>query len=212
MKTSRGPVENGIIVGNCFDKYGSRNPIIRLIMKRFETSLHVLVDKVKPDNIHEVGCGEGYWVINWHKQGIRAKGSDISEKIIAMAKDNAEKQAVPATIFSRKSIYNLSPASDSAELIVCCEVLEHLEKPEDALAVLSNIANPYLIVSVPREPVWRILNMMRGKYVTCFGNTPGHIQHWSKGEIISLVSQYFEVLDDQSPFPWTMLLCQRRAF
>ena len=73
MRISKSIVENGIIVGNVYDKYTSRNPIIRLIMKRFERSLYVLVDQVKPDDIHEVGCGEGYWVINWHKQGIRAK-------------------------------------------------------------------------------------------------------------------------------------------
>jgi hypothetical protein len=30
---------------------------------------------------------------------------------------------------------------------------------------------------VPREPIWRIGNMARGRYLGDLGNTPGHIQH-----------------------------------
>ena len=37
-----------------------------------------------------------------------------------------------------------------------------------------------LLVSVPREPLWRGLNMARGAYMRDLGNTPGHVNHWSK--------------------------------
>jgi len=109
--------------------------------------------------------------------------------------------------FITRSIYDLDPQEDRADLVVCCEVLEHLEDPEKALQVLRSISGTRLILSVPLEPVWRMLNMARGKYWNEWGNTPGHIQHWSRQEFIGLVEKYFRVIEVRSPLPWTMVLC-----
>ena len=59
----------------------------------------------------------------------------------------------------------LDPNRDSAELIVCCEVMEHLGDPEAALETLASLASPWAIVSVPREPLWRALNLARVRVV-----------------------------------------------
>ena len=78
------------------------------------------------------------------------------------------------------------------------------------MRVLQGIVGADLIISVPREPLWRILNMARCKYLSDFGNTPGHLQHWSKGGITALVQRYFEVVEVLSPLPWTMIHCRRK--
>ena len=88
VKTSGGDKENGI-VGNVFDKYGSRNPVVRWIVNGFETALRGLVEKVSPSEIHKIGCGEGYWVLRWNEQGIVARGSDFSFHVIDLARDTA---------------------------------------------------------------------------------------------------------------------------
>ena len=54
--------------------------------------------------------------------------------------------------------------------------------------------------------MWRALNTARGAYVRELGNSPGHLNHWSKRGFVSLVSRYGEVQEIRSPFPWTMLL------
>jgi 2-polyprenyl-3-methyl-5-hydroxy-6-metoxy-1,4-benzoquinol methylase len=210
MKISAGLTENGVVVGNTYDKYGSRNPIVRWLMLRFESALAELVDRVKPTSIHEVGCGEGYWTLKWAKQGIAARGSDFSSAVIDLARANATKHELPTEIFKICSIYDLDPALDSANLVVCCEVLEHLERPEGGLSALQAIASPYLIISVPREPLWSGMNLVRAKYWRKCGNTPGHIQRWSQSQFLSLVSRYFDVDELRAPIPWTMLLCRRR--
>lgn len=207
MKISKGLKEQNIIIGNIYDKYGARNPVVRWIMKGFESALDQFVNQVQPNDIHEVGCGEGYWTLRWIEQGFKVKGSDFSNRIIEIARTNAINKDLPPTIFKTCSIYDLNPVEDSANLVVCCEVLEHLEYPEKALTILQSIANPYLIISVPREPLWSILNIARGKYLFHLGNTPGHIQRWSQKAFIRLVSQYFDVLTVQAPIPWTVLLC-----
>ncbi len=208
MKISGGTKENGIVVGNAYDKYGSRNPVVKWMMAGFESALSDLVAKTSPKTIHEIGCGEGYWVMRWSEQGMTARGCDFSTQVIELARENAVGRGLSPSLFEARSIYDLEPGRDDADLIVCCEVLEHLEQPEAALEVLQGVIGRHLILSVPKEPLWCALNLARGKYISEWGNTPGHIQHWSKNSFIHMVSKYFEVVEVKSPFPWTMLLCR----
>ena len=94
--------------------------------------------------------------------------------------------------------------------MVCCEVLEHLTDPARALDVLARLAQPNLIVSVPREPLWRMLNIARCRYWQALGNTPGHLQHWSAPSFLGLLEAHVEVREVRTPLPWTMALCRRR--
>jgi 2-polyprenyl-3-methyl-5-hydroxy-6-metoxy-1,4-benzoquinol methylase len=146
--------------------------------------------------------------MQWLKSGLDVRGSDFSEQVIEIARSNAQQEGLDANVFSAKSVYDLKPEQDSADLIVMCEVLEHLEYPEKALEVLQSLVGEYLIVSVPREPVWCALNLARGKYIRSFGNTPGHIQHWSSNAFRKMVAKYFDVIAVRTPLPWTMLLCK----
>ncbi len=211
IKIAGGIEEGGTVIGNTYNKYASGNPAVKWIMHGFEIALSELVRTAAPSSINEIGCGEGYWVLRWNEQGIPARGSDFSTKVIELARENASAKGLPTSLFAPQSIYDLDADRDSADLIVCCEVLEHLEHPEAGLKALQRVANKHLIVSVPREPLWRVLNVVRGKYIGNLGNTPGHIQHWSKNQFMRVVSNYFEIIEVRSPLPWTMLLCRPRS-
>lgn len=100
--------------------------------------------------------------------------------------------------------------SDAAEVVLCCEVLEHLERPHDALQTLARLARPYLVASVPREPLWSVMNLRRGKYLRSWGNTPGHVNRWSRGAFVRLLQEQFDVIDVKTPIPWTIALCRSR--
>jgi len=211
MKMAGGATEDDIVIGNAFDKYGSRNPIVRWMMKGFDDALASLMARTDAKAIHEIGCGEGFWTIQWLKQGLDVRGCDFSGKVVEIAQQNAALNQVPPERFSVKSIYDLKAPADGADLVVCCEVLEHLESPQQGIAALQSIATGYVILSVPREPLWCLLNFARGKYLRQWGNTPGHIQHWSKRQFVAFVSQYFDVVEVRSPLPWTMVLCKART-
>jgi len=210
IRMAGGATEQNIVVGNYFDKYGSRNPIVKRLMQGFHDDLQALVQLAAPADIHEVGCGEGYWVLRWTREGRQARGSDFSETVVGIAKANARQLNVDDDIFGQRSIYDLTPDMDGADLVVCCEVLEHLEHPGLAVQVLKRLVKRNLIVSVPREPIWRILNMARGKYWRALGNTPGHLQHWSRSGIHGLLAEHFEIVEVRTPLPWTMVLCRAR--
>jgi ubiquinone/menaquinone biosynthesis C-methylase UbiE len=92
------------------------------------------------------------------------------------------------------------------DLAAAIEVLEHVPDPEHTVAEMARVAGRHLLVSVPREPLWRGLNMARGAYLKDLGNTPGHLNHWSKRAFVRLLAQHGEVIEARSPFPWTMVL------
>ncbi len=208
IKIAGGAKQDGVVIGNAYDKYGSKNPVVKWMMNGFESALSNFVAKATPESIHEIGCGEGYWVLRWSAHGLQARGCDFSMDVIEIARENAINRGLSTSLFNARSIYDLDATQDSSDLVVCCEVLEHLENPDAGLQALQRITKGHLVVSVPREPLWCFLNLVRGKYITRWGNTPGHIQHWSKREFIQLVSKYFQVVETKSPLPWTMLFCR----
>jgi hypothetical protein len=71
---------------------------------------------------------------------------------------------------------------------------------------MARCASRHVLVSVPHEPLWRALNLARGAYWRDLGNTPGHVNHFSKRAIVSLCARHGEVIETRSPFPWTMVL------
>ena len=208
MKISGGQSDEDIIVGNTYDKYQTNNIIAKMLVKGFVDTVDKLIGAIKPQSIHEVGCGEGFWCIRLIKKGYNVKGSDFSPSVISIAQENASSAGIKDDLFEVTSIYELSQEHDKSALIICLEVLEHLEHPELALDVLSKVATQDLILSVPSEPLWRILNICRGKYLFDLGNTPGHINHWSPNLFLKLVGQYFDIISVHKPLPWTIVHCR----
>jgi 2-polyprenyl-3-methyl-5-hydroxy-6-metoxy-1,4-benzoquinol methylase len=196
--------------GNFYDKYRTRNPLARLLMDGFLKSFEQLLSRCDDaTSALEAGCGEGELSIRIAKSGKRTRALDISPRIVEEARRRASAAGVDVA-FNSGSVYDLDAARDVADLVVCCEVLEHLEEPDKALGILHSVCNRYFLTSVPREPIWRALNMARGRYLADFGNTPGHVQHWSKDEFIKFLGTRFRVIEVKSPLPWTLALCEPR--
>ena len=117
-----------------------------------------------------------------------------------------ERRARPNLEFQTADATALPFSDGEFDLAAAIEVLEHVPDPEATLAEMARVARRHLLVSVPREPVWRALNLARGAYVRGLGNTPGHVNHWSKRAFASLLGRFGEIERARSPFPWTMLL------
>lgn len=195
--------------GNVYDKYASRNPIERRLVQRFLQDLDELVARSGARDAHEVGCGEGELAARIASRGLRVRGTDAFPEVIAEARRRADENGLEIE-FQATAIQQLDPELHGAELIVCCEVLEHLEDPAGAVDILSALASPWLIASVPREPLWRVLNMARLRYLRELGNTPGHLGHWSRRGFLRLLEPRFELVEARTPLPWTMALCRVR--
>jgi 2-polyprenyl-3-methyl-5-hydroxy-6-metoxy-1,4-benzoquinol methylase len=191
--------------GNTFDKYGSTNPVVRRLMAGFEGTLDDLFDRAAPRSVLDVGCGEGVLSLKWaSRPGVsRVVGIDLEDP-----KLDAEwgLRAHPQLEFRAMRAEQLQFADGEFDLAAATEVLEHVPKPERVLSEMVRVARRHVLVSVPREPLWRALNVARGAYVRDLGNTPGHLNHWSRRSFEALLGHYGEVVQTRSPFPWTMLL------
>jgi len=191
--------------GNTFDKYGSTNPVVKRLMGGFHHTLDELWEKAAPESVLDVGCGEGVLTCEWAERlgDRRIVGIDLDD---AKLRAEWDKRRRPNLEYRAEEATALSFDDDEFDLAAAIEVLEHVPEPESTLAEMARVARRHLIVSVPREPMWRMLNMARGAYLRELGNTPGHLNHWSKVGFHSLLTRYGTVQEVRTPFPWTMLL------
>jgi len=198
--------EEGIVTGNTYDKYGSTNPLVRRMMSGFEGALDELLARADPSSLLDVGCGEGVLVHRWAQrlgESRRVVGIDLEEESIQAG---WSQRSAPNLEYRVMGAENLPFADGEFDLATAIEVLEHVHDPEHTLGEMARCAQRHLLVSVPREPLWRMLNMARGAYWPELGNTPGHLNHWSRRAFVQLLGRYGQVAEVRSPFPWTMLL------
>jgi ubiquinone/menaquinone biosynthesis C-methylase UbiE len=190
------------IVGNVYDKYGTRNPIARAMMSRFLRAVTELYTLVAPESVLEVGCGEGrlaQHLVTSAPRPRRFVATDVDTSALDRGLD-------PLIETRPASLYELPFQDASFDLVVCCEVLEHLDVPEAGLDEVARVARRAVILSTPREPLWRALNVVRGRYVRDLGNTPGHVQHFSRRALERLARRRLRVVGRRLPIPWTVLL------
>lgn len=207
MSAARPPRgDAGNIVGNVYDKYGTGNPIARRLMRGFLDAVTELYRQVGPRTVLEVGCGEGRLADTLVRSGPRP------ERFVAcdLELDGVREGLDPQIEFQPASIYELPYEDGAFDLVVCCEVLEHLEDPPTGMAELARVARRGVLLSVPWEPVWSVLNLARGRYLLDLGNTPGHVQRFSRGAILRLVEPHLQVTTLRRPLPWTVILGRPR--
>jgi 2-polyprenyl-3-methyl-5-hydroxy-6-metoxy-1,4-benzoquinol methylase len=191
--------------GNTFDKYGSQNPVVRRLMAGFERDLDDLFTRASPASVLDVGCGEGVLTERWAARlgdrpvvGLDLEDPKLQAEWATRRRDNLS--------FQVNSAAALPFADGSFDLATAIEVLEHVPDPERTLSEMARVARGHLLVSVPREPLWRMLNLARGAYVRDLGNTPGHVNHWSARAFRRLLAGHGRIIEARAPFPWTMLL------
>lgn len=200
---------SAVPTGNTYDKYGSSNPVVRRLMASFEGAVDELLAAAGPRTILDVGCGEGVLTARWAARPALARvvGVDLEDPELAA---EWAARAEPGLEFRTMTADSLDFPDGAFDLVSAVEVLEHVPDPEAALAEMARVAGRHLLVSVPHEPLWRALNVARGAYVAQLGNTPGHVNHWSRRGLLELLGRYGEVVEVRSPFPWTAALAIAR--
>lgn len=196
--------------GNYYDKYRTRNPLARALMNGFLRSFDELAAQIETTgSALEIGCGEGELSMRLARAGWRVQGCDIATDAVAEARQRIAQAGLDIPV-EQHGIDECAAVYAPCDLVVCCEVMEHLDDTQAALDALVRQSRGYLLVSVPREPIWRILNLARGRYLRDLGNTPGHVQHWSSRAFVDLLARRVEIVAVRTPLPWTMALCRVR--
>jgi len=197
--------EDKLITDN-YKKHTAQNPVQKFLINNFLKTLLKEAGKLKPQSILDVGCGEGFTLqkLRENKIGKELVGIDFSDRAIQIGK-----KLHPHISLNPGTIYHIPFKADSFDLVICSEVLEHLEDPKKALLELQRVTKKNCIISVPHEPWFMLANLLRAKNISRWGNDIEHIQHWSKRGINETVKKYLNVTSIKNPFPWTLLVSKK---
>jgi 2-polyprenyl-3-methyl-5-hydroxy-6-metoxy-1,4-benzoquinol methylase len=204
--TQAAPETQGIVIGNHTHKYTARNPAIRWLTSRWVANLDHLLAQIAASHqgarvrALEVGCGEGVIAARLHHHLGEVVALDLPDAGL-----RADWRQVPGPHFLHADAHALPFADDQFDVVVAAEVLEHLPDPAGGLAELARVGRRHLVLSVPQEPIFRGCNLLAGRYLRDWGNTPGHLNHWTRRGFTRLVAGVAEVREVTSPFPWTTI-------
>ena len=168
------------------------------LVERFLRRVAEVAAAQRPESVLDVGCGEGH--VTARLPGARIVGVDPDPRAL-----EAAARRVPAGEFRRAAVTAL-PFDDGAfDLVVCTQVLEHLEDPAAALDELRRVARRAVLVTVPHEPWFRLGNLARGRHARRLGSTPGHVHTWTRRSFRRLAGgEWF------GAFPWQGRLARYR--
>lgn len=194
----------GVVIGNYCHKYTSRNPAIRWLTNRFLENLEAMLEAVDaadpPGSVLEVGCGEGEITRRLHDRFGNVTALDLPD---AGLRTRWQSQRGPR--FLHADGQRLPFPGNRFDTLVSVEVLEHLPDPGAGLREYARVARRNLVLSVPREPLFRGGNLFAGRHLRTLGNTPGHLNHWSAHAFSRFVSQAGQVRAVTKPLPWTIV-------
>lgn len=144
--------------------------------------IRLITKLIKKHNLHgkilDVGCGEGTLLESFNSKINELYGMDIStialNKVSSVAKDNitfltgdiSKKDSLPSIKF---------------DVLICSEVLEHIENDAIAIENLNELLNPsgHLIITLPYKK----------KYWTKHDEHAGHFRRYEWDEIINKLNK-----------------------
>ncbi len=191
-----------------YQKHLNKNPLSKILIGNFYKTLLKLVEDLEISSVLDVGCGEGFTLDKLQKKHIggRLEGMDNSPDAIEIGK-----KLHPDFVLKKGDVYKLAYKADSLDLVICTEVLEHLDDPRKALLELIRVSKKYVLISVPNEPLFTMQRFLRGKNILKLGDHPEHIQKWSSKSFQQFIIKNSElkIIKVQTPFPWTMILLEK---
>jgi SAM-dependent methyltransferase len=187
-------------------KYRTRNPIVWRLIDRFYARVGAIVAPLGPDSVLDAGCGEGEAIARLARVlPPRVFAIDVREECVAFTR-----RRLPFVEASRGSVYELPFEDGRFDLVLCLEVLEHLDRPTDALRELARVGSRDLVVSVPYEPWFRLGSLLRGRHLARLGNHPEHVNRWGRGAFARFLAEHLEVRELEVAFPWLIARCATR--
>lgn len=159
----------------------------------------VLMEEFQLNTVIDIGCGSGY-KLHKYLGHFQTLGVDTAPVIAQAIQD------YPMHKWADVSTFN--PDLHEADLIICADVIEHVDNPDNLLKIISSIKNwKYLIISTPER------NQKRGVYH--FGPPPNtsHFREWNRKEFRKLLSKFFVVTSHEMvnrEQATQMVICRKR--
>ena len=179
-------------------KYETGNPVVQRMLGGFFSELREAVAPLAPASVLDAGCGEGEALARLADLlPDEVSAIDVEQRCVDLTRARHPRASV-----SRRSVLDLGFEDGCFDLVLCLEVLEHLDDPAAAVRELARVSARDVVVSVPYEPWFRLGSLLRGKYVRSLGNHPEHVNHFNRRSLRELLEPALEVERVAVAFPW----------
>jgi ubiquinone/menaquinone biosynthesis C-methylase UbiE len=181
------------------EKYERSGGIEHRLLERFRATLLEEIARLGPRRILDAGCGEGI-VAAWLTQAL----PDVELVGVDAREDAVEEFRLrnPGVRAETGDLYGLPFERGEFDLVMAIEVLEHFERPQEALRELARVSSRSVLLTVPHEPFFRGGNLLRGRYVSRLGSTPGHVNTWTRRGFTRMAGEVMEAPRWWGAFPW----------
>lgn len=185
-------------------KYENPNPVQRWLLDRFLRQVGNLISPLNVTSVLDAGCAEGF-VSRYLREHVGRQtqfwGVDVDSAALARGQ-----KLTPWMLRCQASVLTLPYANQQFDLVLCNEVLEHLDEPSMALRELLRVSRGHVLLSVPHEPWFQTLNLLRGKNLRYWGNDPEHVQHWNMSSFVQALRDKMDICAAVNAFPWLVVL------
>jgi SAM-dependent methyltransferase len=188
-------------------KYYNPNPIQLWLIDRFLRCAGEMVRGLDVGAVLDVGCAEGFVIRHLEQEEglhIHSTGVDIDYAALLRGRSIS-----PRMCRALGDICRLPFSDEWFDLVICTEVLEHLPNPQKGLRELRRVTRRYCLLSVPHEPLFRMLNLLRAKHIQHWGNDPEHLQNWTPSQFCRFAESEFKIVAMRRSLPWTVLLVEK---
>ncbi|HLK29514.1 MAG TPA: methyltransferase domain-containing protein [Puia sp.] len=143
-----------------------------------------IVEQKKYQSVIDVGCGSAYKLVNY-LGSYKTLGIEVGETLKWLKKNYPEHQWL--------SFEEADPSLLQFDVVICSDVIEHIDNPDTLLEFIKKIDCKEIILSTPeREAV-------AGKNDYGPPENPAHYREWNAEEFKNYISKYF-VIEEQRIF------------
>jgi SAM-dependent methyltransferase len=187
-------------------KYENKNLFHRLALDRFVTCIAKEIAALKPRTTLDFGTGEGYFLQELAVRQVPL-GQVVGIDLRAEAVEEARRRC-PQHAFMQTDLLTWDRPERRFDLVIASQVLEHLPEPSIYLKRLCGLARRQLLLTVPWEPWFRLMNFFRGRDLTRFGNHPEHVNCWTFNQFKAFVGSEAEIEKAYTVLPFTIVLAK----
>lgn len=174
---------------------------MKLLLANFHKDMLAILNTLKITTLLDAGCGEGFTTVL------------LSNKYEIKAIDTEKFYINYARMFNKRNniSYEVCDIFDinykkQFDLVLCNEVLEHIEDYDKAIKLLKSASKKYLLISVPNEPYFQIANFLRLRHLKTFGNLPDHKNRWTTKKIREIMAKYGKIETTKTSSFWNFVL------
>ena len=150
----------------------------------------------------DVGCGEGVTLEKLTRLFPEAEGIDLDPINV----DICRRHGLPVR---QASVYDLPSQEGRFDSCLFSEVIEHLERPGEALAGLARVIRPLgrLVIIYPVDWAMFLARVICLRFKEARFD-PGHLRQWKAGEVKRLMqdSGFRPLFFRPLPLPWPLML------